>query len=96
MPLPSATVLHAISSRGMMAGFCLLEANVVTRLPASARGHNIQMVDTERRATARPWPAEAHLNYPATLNSFRSCLKVIDTFRSAHSSRSISFGTLSA
>ena len=23
----------------------------------------------------------AHLNYPATLNSFRSCLKVIDTFR---------------
>ena len=25
----------------------------------------------------------AHLNYPATLNSFRSCLKVIDTFRPA-------------
>ena len=24
----------------------------------------------------------AHLNYPAKLNSFRSCLKVIDTFRS--------------
>ncbi len=23
----------------------------------------------------------AHLNYPATLHSFRSCLKVIDTFR---------------
>ena len=23
----------------------------------------------------------AHLNYPATLNSFRRCLKVIDTFR---------------
>ena len=28
----------------------------------------------------------AHLNYPATLDSFRSCLKVIDTFRSDRSS----------
>ena len=29
----------------------------------------------------------AHLNYPATLNSFRSCLKVIDTFRHCWPSR---------
>lgn len=27
----------------------------------------------------------ARLNYPATLNSFRRCLKVIDTFRGAKS-----------
>jgi hypothetical protein len=54
----------------------------INRKPAVLPGEHVGGGSGVEETLPKIGQPSAHLNYPATLNSFRICLKVIDTFRS--------------